>query len=61
MFLGDCVYINNETRLKLLYEWENEKVQVALMDYIKFIEKSMATPISVASEGADRKQTIRMN
>jgi adenylosuccinate synthase len=38
-----------------------EKLPAALMDYIKFIEKSTGTPISIVSVGPDRTQTIRMN
>jgi adenylosuccinate synthase len=37
------------------------KLPEALMDYIRFIEKSVNTPISIVSVGPDRKQTIRMN
>jgi adenylosuccinate synthase len=38
-----------------------EKLPAALMDYIKFIEKAVNTPITVVSVGPDRKQTIHMN
>jgi adenylosuccinate synthase len=36
------------------------KLPKALMDYVKFIEKRTATPISIVSVGPDRKQTIFM-
>lgn len=39
---------------------EKSKLPEALMDYIRFIEKSVNTPISIVSVGPDRKQTIRM-
>ena len=38
-----------------------EKLPAALMEYIRFIEKAVNTPISIVSVGPDRKQTIRMN
>lgn len=38
-----------------------EKLPEALMEYIKFIEKAVNTPITIVSVGPDRKQTIRMN
>jgi adenylosuccinate synthase len=37
------------------------KLPVALMDYIRFIEKAVNCPITIVSVGPDRKQTIRMN
>jgi adenylosuccinate synthase len=37
------------------------KLPVELIDYVKFIEKAVNTPISIVSVGPDRKQTIRMN
>jgi len=36
------------------------KLPEALMDYIRFIEKAVDTPISIVSVGPDRTQTIRM-
>ncbi|MBL7918567.1 MAG: adenylosuccinate synthase [Bacteroidia bacterium] len=39
---------------------EKSKLPVELMDYIKFIEKETATPISIVSVGPDRTQTIKM-
>jgi len=38
-----------------------EKLPVALMEYIKYIEKAVSTTISIVSVGPDRKQTIQMN
>ena len=38
-----------------------EKLPAALMDYVKFIEKAVNTPITIVSVGPDRKQTIKMN
>ena len=38
-----------------------DKLPAALMDYVKYIEKAVETPISIVSVGPDRKQTIRMN
>lgn len=37
------------------------KLPEDLMNYVKFIEKSVNTPISIVSVGPDRKQTIFMN
>ena len=37
------------------------KLPEALMDYIRFIEKAVDTPISIVSVGPDRTQTIRMH
>src|SRR4051812_19908252 len=37
------------------------KLPKELMEYIKFIEKSVNTRVSIVSVGPDRKQTIRMN
>lgn len=37
------------------------KLPEELMEYIRFIEKSTSTPISIVSVGPDRTQTIRMN
>ncbi|MCC6371810.1 MAG: adenylosuccinate synthase, partial [Bacteroidia bacterium] len=39
---------------------DKSKLPDALMDYVRFIEKSVNTPISIVSVGPDRKQTIRM-
>ena len=36
------------------------KIPAELMDYIKFIEKAVETPITIVSVGPDRTQTIRM-
>lgn len=38
-----------------------DKLPQALIDYVRFIEKTVNTPISIVSVGPDRKQTIRMN
>lgn len=38
-----------------------EKLPVALMDYIRFIEKAVGCPITIVSVGPDRLQTITMN
>jgi len=38
-----------------------EKLPAKLMEYIRFIEKAVSTPISIVSVGPDRNQTIRMN
>ena len=38
-----------------------EKLPAALLDYVKYIEKAVNTPISIVSVGPDRKQTIHMN
>lgn len=38
-----------------------DKLPAALLDYVKYIEKAVETPISIVSVGPDRKQTIRMN
>jgi adenylosuccinate synthase len=38
-----------------------EKLPAALLDYVKYIEKAVNTPISIVSVGPDRKQTIQMN
>jgi adenylosuccinate synthase len=38
-----------------------DKLPSALMDYVRFIEQAVETPISIVSVGPDRKQTIRMN
>ncbi len=40
---------------------EKSKLPVELMDYIKFIEKETATPVSIVSVGPDRTQTIKMS
>jgi adenylosuccinate synthase len=37
-----------------------EKLPIQLLDYVKYIEKAVGTPISIVSVGPDRKQTIRM-
>ncbi len=37
-----------------------EKLPEALIEYIRFIEKSVGAPITIVSVGPDRKQTIRM-
>jgi adenylosuccinate synthase len=37
-----------------------EKLPAALMDYIRFIEDAVKTPITIVSVGPDRKQTIKM-
>lgn len=37
-----------------------EKLPLQLLDYVKYIEKAVGTPISVVSVGPDRSQTIRM-
>jgi adenylosuccinate synthase len=37
------------------------KLPAALMEYVRFIEKAVDTPITIVSVGPDRKQTIRMN
>jgi adenylosuccinate synthase len=37
-----------------------KKLPKALIDYVKFIEKRTATPVSIVSVGPDRKQTIFM-
>jgi adenylosuccinate synthase len=37
-----------------------EKLPGELMDYIRFIEKAVNTPITIVSVGPDRSQTIRM-
>ena len=37
-----------------------DKLPGALLEYIRFIEKAVSTPISIVSVGPDRKQTIRM-
>ncbi len=37
-----------------------DKLPQELLDYVKFIEKAVNTPISIVSVGPDRKQTIRM-
>ncbi len=39
---------------------DKAKIPGALMDYIKFIEKAVETPITIVSVGPDRTQTIRM-
>ncbi|PBQ33021.1 adenylosuccinate synthase [Sphingobacteriaceae bacterium] len=38
-----------------------EKLPAALLEYVKYIEKAVNTPISIVSVGPDRKQTIHMN
>jgi adenylosuccinate synthase len=38
-----------------------DKLPQALIEYVRFIEKTVNTPISIVSVGPDRKQTIRMN
>lgn len=40
---------------------EKSKLPAELMNYIKFIEKETATPISIVSVGPDRTQTIKMS
>lgn len=40
---------------------EKPKLPAELMNYIKFIEKETATPISIVSVGPDRTQTIKMS
>jgi adenylosuccinate synthase len=37
------------------------KLPAELMDYVRFIETSTSTPISIVSVGPDRTQTIHMN
>lgn len=37
------------------------KLPAELMEYIKFVEKTTNTPVSIVSVGPDRKQTIHMN
>ncbi len=37
------------------------KLPEALMEYVRYIEKAVETPISIVSVGPDRSQTIRMN
>jgi adenylosuccinate synthase len=37
-----------------------DKLPAALMDYIRFIEEAVKTPITIVSVGPDRKQTIKM-
>jgi adenylosuccinate synthase len=39
---------------------DKAKLPDALMEYIRYIERSVNTPISIVSVGPDRKQTIRM-
>lgn len=39
---------------------DKAKIPAELMDYIKFIEKAVETPITIVSVGPDRTQTIRM-
>lgn len=39
---------------------DKAKIPTELMDYIKFIERSVETPITIVSVGPDRTQTIRM-
>lgn len=39
---------------------DKDKLPNELMDYIKFIEKAVETPITIVSVGPDRTQTIRM-
>lgn len=38
-----------------------DKLPKELLEYVKYIEKAVSTPISIVSVGPDRKQTIRMN
>lgn len=39
---------------------DKAKIPTELMDYIKFIERAVETPITIVSVGPDRTQTIRM-
>jgi len=37
-----------------------DKLPAALIDYVRYIEKSVNTPVTIVSVGPDRKQTIRL-